>query len=52
MSNRFAELNVQIGKKQMEMLNKLSEVSMKPKAVLVREAIELLFRSPGGKING
>ncbi len=37
-----------ISAKQAEMLKKLSQMSMKPQSVLVREAIDLLFKSPGG----
>jgi predicted DNA-binding protein len=49
MNDKYKTLNVYIGAEQMKMLDKLSNVSLKSKAVLVREALELLFRSPGGK---
>lgn len=40
---------VRISERQNDMLQKLSEVSLKSEASLIREAIELLFK-PGGKI--
>jgi len=43
-------LNIQISSRQMEMLTKISQFSLKSKAVLVREALELLFKTPGGKV--
>lgn len=42
-------LNVRISETQMGMLQKLSDVSMKSKADLIREAIELLFKPKGTK---
>lgn len=39
-----------IGEKRNFMLKKLSEISMKPQTALIREALDLLFKSPGGQI--
>ena len=38
-----------ISETQNMMLQKLSRISMKSEADLIREAIELLFSTPGGK---
>jgi len=49
MKVKTRNLFVRISETQMNMLQKLSDVSLKSKADLVREAIKLLFRTPGGK---
>lgn len=40
-------MNIGITARQHEMLKKLSEVSLKSQAALIREGIELLFKTPG-----
>lgn len=50
MKQKTKSLFMKISETQMDRLNKLSDVSMKSKASLIREAIELLFTTPGGKI--
>ena len=41
---------VRISKTQDNMLKKLSEVSLKSESDLIREAIDLLFKTPGKDI--
>jgi hypothetical protein len=48
-SMKLVTKSIRISDRQDKMLKKLSRVSLKSEAVLFREALELLFRSPGGE---